>query len=186
MSSRRKSKKYILVTVGLLIVLAVLFATDTLSWNDFRKNSTEYEYTVKVIKISDGDSFTGLTKDKQEIRYRIYGIDAPEKSQPFSNEARKLLSKLIYQKEIGIVIVEPFDKYNREVVQVFISDSVDVGAEMIKNGLAWHYRRFDSSIEYDYYEQLEFQAQKNKIGLWSQPDAESPWRYRNSNRENPF
>ncbi len=173
-----KSRKYVLVTIGLLIVLAILFATDKLSWNDFQKTSERYDYTVQVIGISDGDSFTGLTKDNQEIRYRIYGIDAPEMSQPFSNEARKHLSGLIYKKHIGIIVISA-DKYNRDVVQVFTPYGKDVGAEMLKNGLAWHYRRFDSSLEYDHYEQLEMEAETNRTGLWSQPDAESPWKYRN-------
>lgn len=177
-SRRLKSRKYTLVLVLLLGVIGVLFLTKKITFQDFQ--SGKFDYTVRVIGISDGDSFTGLTKDNQEIRYRIYGIDAPEMFQPFSNEARKLLSELIYRKEVGIVVVEPLDKYDREIVKVFIGDSLDVGAEMLKNGLAWHYRRFDSSPEYDLYEQLELTAEANKKGLWSQPDAESPWRYRSN------
>ncbi len=176
-----KSRKYTLILVFLLGVMGILFLTKKLTFQDFQLND-KFDYTVQVIGISDGDSFTGLTKDNQEIRYRIYGIDAPEMSQPFSNEARKFLSGLIYRKEVGIVVIEPLDKYDREIVKVFISDNFDVGAEMLKNGLAWHYRRFDSSLDYDHYEQLELAAETNKLGLWSQPDAESPWRYRNSNK----
>ena len=175
-----RSRKSTLISIFLLVILGVLFLTKKITLRDFQ--SDKYDYTVQVIGISDGDSFTGLTNDNREIRYRIYGIDAPEMSQPFSNEARKFLSGLIYRKEVGIVVIEPLDKYNREIVQVFVSDSLDVGAQMLKNGLAWHYRRFDKSLEYDLYEQLELTAEINKIGLWSQPDAESPWRYRNSNK----
>lgn len=183
MTARKlKSRKYTLILIFLLGVLGILFLTKKITWQDFKSTNEKFDYTVRVIGISDGDSFTGLTGDNQEIRYRIYGIDAPEMSQPFSNEARKFLSGLIYQKEVGIVIIVPADKYDREIVQVFTSDSTDVGAEILKNGLAWHYRRFDSSLEYDHYEQLELNAKTNRLGLWSQPDAESPWRYRNSNR----
>jgi endonuclease YncB( thermonuclease family) len=175
-----KSRKYTFILAFLLVVLGVLFLTKKITFGDLQ--SDRYDYMVQVIGISDGDSFTGLTKDNQEIHYRIYGIDAPEMSQPFSNEARKFLSELIYKKEVGIIVIESLDKYDREIVQVFVSDSLDVGAEMLKNGLAWHYRRFDSSLDYDLYEQFEFTAETNKIGLWSQPDAESPWIYRNSKK----
>lgn len=173
-----KSRKYAITTVILLVILGILFYTDRLP-----DTTSGSDYTVKVVGISDGDSFTGLTKDNQQIRYRIFGIDAPEKSQPFSNEARKLLSDLIYRKKVNLILVEPSDNYSREVVRVFIADSIDVGAEMIKNGLAWHYRHFDVSSNYFQYEQLEQQARENKIGLWSLPNAENPSKFRKEHRQ---
>jgi endonuclease YncB( thermonuclease family) len=48
--------------------------------------SNQYDYYIQVIGVSDGDTFKGLTQEKIEIRFRIYGIDAPEKKQPFSNK----------------------------------------------------------------------------------------------------
>lgn len=49
----------------------------------------------KVIDITDGDTFTLLVGNKT-IKIRIYGIDAPEKGQPFGQRAKDGLSKLIY------------------------------------------------------------------------------------------
>lgn len=43
-------------------------------------NKRNYDYQVRVVSITDGDTFRGLTKDKKEIRFRIHGIDAPEKN----------------------------------------------------------------------------------------------------------
>jgi endonuclease YncB( thermonuclease family) len=34
---------------------------------------------VKVVGISDGDTFTGLNRDNHQLKFRIHGIDAPEK-----------------------------------------------------------------------------------------------------------
>jgi micrococcal nuclease len=37
----------------------------------------------KVVGISDGDTFTLLTEDKQRIKIRVYGIDCPESGQDY-------------------------------------------------------------------------------------------------------
>jgi endonuclease YncB( thermonuclease family) len=49
------------------------------------------DYTVVVTGITDGDTFKGLTADKQEIKFRIYGIDTPEKKQAFGNKSKRPL-----------------------------------------------------------------------------------------------
>jgi len=41
------------------------------------------KFQVKVIKISDGDTFVGLNRDNLQIKFRIWGIDAPEKETGF-------------------------------------------------------------------------------------------------------
>ena len=48
--------------------------------NEKSANKRNYDYQVRVVSITDGDTFRGLTKDKKEIRFRIHGIDAPEKN----------------------------------------------------------------------------------------------------------
>lgn len=42
---------------------------------------SQSQITGKVIKVSDGDTFTIFTEKKEQIRIRLYGIDAPEKKQ---------------------------------------------------------------------------------------------------------
>ena len=54
------------------------------------------DYCVKVIGITDGDTFKGLTEAKEEIKFRIYGIDAPEKKQAFGTKSKEYLSDLIF------------------------------------------------------------------------------------------
>ncbi len=177
----KKRKKIIIITFA-SFVMAIVFSTKINLWNNLRQVSDKQNYTVQVVGIADGDSFTGLTDEKQKLRFRIHGIDAPEKSQPFSNEARKQLSDLIFQKQIKVVMVESDDKYNRKLVQVFTPDGKDVGAEMLKNGLAWQYRRTNNKEDYERYSQLESDAREEKIGLWSQPNPESPWKFRSRNK----
>ena len=50
--------------------------------------------TGKVVAIADGDTLT-LLVDKTQHRIRIDGIDAPERTQPYSQRARQSLEDLV-------------------------------------------------------------------------------------------
>lgn len=132
------------------------------------------EYSVKVIGISDGDTFTGLTDDDQQIKCRIYGVDAPEKKQAFGNRSRQTLSNLIFGKQVHIKIQNK-DRYGRAIVWAYTSDGKDVSAEMLKAGMAWHFKKYDNSKEYA---ELDSLARIGQIGLWSDKNSVAPWNYR--------
>lgn len=134
-----------------------------------------FDYYINVIRITDGDTFTGLTRDNIEIRFRIHGIDAPERKQAFSSKSQQKLSELIYGKHVGIKVHTKQDRYGRPVVYVYTKEGLDVGAEMIKSGMAWHFKKYDNS---KYYSQLEDKARSNKIGLWFDDSPIPPWSFR--------
>ncbi len=46
------------------------------------------ELQGRVVSIADGDTFTLLTADKQQIRIRLAEIDTPESGQPYGNRAK--------------------------------------------------------------------------------------------------
>lgn len=46
----------------------------------------------KVIKVYDGDTITILDSANQQIRIRLYGIDAPERGQYFANTNGQFIS----------------------------------------------------------------------------------------------
>ena len=132
------------------------------------------EYVVKVVGISDGDTFTGLTADSQQIKCRMYGIDAPEKKQAFGNRSKQTLSDLIFGEQVQIKIQNK-DRYGRAVVWVYTAKGKDVSAEMLKAGMAWHYKQYSKDKEYA---ELENQARNGKIGLWTDKNPVAPWEYR--------
>ena len=62
----------------------------------------EFDYSVKVTSVTDGDTFKGLTANNQQITYRIYGIDAPEKSQDYGDRSKQFLYEMIFGKTVNI------------------------------------------------------------------------------------
>jgi len=131
-------------------------------------------FQVKVVGISDGDTFTGLNRDNLQLKFRIHGIDAPEKKQAFGTKSREHLGSLIFGQDVT-VHVNDRDNWGRYIATVSIEDGRDVGKEMIQAGLAWHYKHFDKS---EAYAQAEQTARDNKRGLWSDPKAVAPWEFR--------
>ncbi|MDR2916184.1 MAG: thermonuclease family protein [Tannerella sp.] len=97
--------------------------------------TSQTEITGKVVRVADGDTFTLLSNNNEQIRVRLYGIDAPEAKQAFSEKSRLYLANLIAGKEVTIQ-VESIDKYSRTVAKVKTDSVEDVGLEMLKAGMA--------------------------------------------------
>lgn len=128
----------------------------------------------KVIHISDGDTLTILTESNKQIKIRLDGIDAPEKAQPFGNKAKQALAELLFQKLV-MVNASKKDKYGRSIGRVYMGE-IDVSAELIRQGMAWVYRKYTK--DEDLYG-LEKEAQQNKRGLWGSGQTPvSPWDWR--------
>jgi endonuclease YncB( thermonuclease family) len=131
------------------------------------------EFLVRVVGVSDGDTFTGLTADNQQVRCRIYGIDAPESRQAFGNRSKQALSDLIYDKQITIKIHGRH--FQRAIVRVYTAEGKDISAEMIRIGMAWHYKQYSKDVEYA---ELENAARQQQIGLWADKNPIEPWLFR--------
>ena len=131
----------------------------------------------KVVHIADGDTITILTESKQQVKIRLAGIDTPEKAQPFGNKAKQAVAALTFQKQ-ATVDVETTDRYGRTVGTVFVND-LNVNAEMIRQGLAWVYRKYTNDKKLY---ALEAQAKQAKRGLWASDRSIEPWLWRKGKR----
>ena len=136
------------------------------------------EMSVYVIGISDGDTFHALTQDKNRLKCRIYGIDAPELKQPFGKKSKDALARHIFNKDIKIKI-QSTDRYKRQVVSVYYEGN-DIGLQMIKDGMAWHY---DSYYKSDDYAVSQLGAKTRKIGLWTDKNPIAPWQWRKEQKK---
>jgi endonuclease YncB( thermonuclease family) len=54
--------------------------------------------SCRVVGIADGDTLTVLDSSNQQHKVRLYGIDAPEKKQPFGTRSKQNLSALAFGK----------------------------------------------------------------------------------------
>ncbi len=129
----------------------------------------------KIIKIYDGDTIT-ILQDKEKLKIRLYGIDAPESNQSFGNESRENLLKLCPLNETAIIKVKDKDKYNRIVGILFCND-INANANQVENGFAWAYKEYSNA-----YILLEMKAKLESKGLWSEKNPIKPSDFRKEHK----
>ena len=145
-------------------------------------DSAYADISGKVVGIADGDTITVL-QNKTEYKIRLYGIDCPEKSQDFGNRAKQFTSGLVFDKSVR-VIQKDIDRYKRIVGIVYVGNTC-VNAQILRNGFAWLYEKYCHDPICNDWRKLESQARKEKVGLWSHPDAMPPWEFRHGAKITP-
>lgn len=133
--------------------------------------------TGYVISVLDGDTIKLDTQGN--VRIRLAGIDAPEKSQPYGLESKNYLASLIGSRTVTVIISDT-DRYGRYIGTI-IYDGMDINAEMLRAGYAWHYKHYSRSPEYA---SLEKAAREQRLGLWADDNPTAPWKYRAAQRKN--
>jgi len=130
------------------------------------------------VKIADGDTITILTAELHQIKIRLHGIDCPEKNQDFGNKAKQFTSNQCIGKAVIVKIMDT-DRYGRAIGLVALPNGKTLNKELLKAGLAWHYKHYDQSKEYA---DLENSAKDKKIGIWSIANPVAPWDFRRMSR----
>lgn len=147
-----------------LLILILLF-----SFNAFAQT-----LSGKIISIKDGDTVVVMDSLYQKTTLRLAEIDCPEKAQPFGNRAKQFTSNQIHQKTVNYVVTD-IDRYGRAIAMIYYGEDKYLSAELVRYGMAWHYKRYSKSKELA---ELEIKAREEKIGLWSHPNPIKPsvWR----------
>ncbi|MBM4274656.1 MAG: hypothetical protein FJ128_11040 [Deltaproteobacteria bacterium] len=138
------------------------------------------DFTGRVVGVMDGDTITVYPEGGASAKVRLYGIDAPERRQPYSNAARKYLSDLVFGKKVR-VRVRTQDRYGRVVAEIIREDGVNVNQEMLRAGYAWWYRKYAKKELLLL--QLEQEARRARRGLWADPRPAPPWEFRKGKRK---
>nr|DAP22281.1 MAG TPA: nuclease-like protein [Caudoviricetes sp.] len=133
--------------------------------------SISFAGSIKIIKIYDGDTITALTSQKEKIKIRLYGIDAPELKQPFGKASKRHLIDLISNKSLNIK-EKGKDKYGRTLA-VLYNGNQDINAQMVIDGYAWAYDKFSKD-----YVAFQQNARSLKKGLWADKDVVRPSDFR--------
>src|SRR5262245_39299646 len=90
-----------------------------------------------VAGVSDGETITVVDSENVHHKVRLTAIDSPEKEQPYHLVAKINCSTLCYRKRVD-VFQTGTDRDGRMLAFVIV-DGVNLNAEMLRTGLAWHY-----------------------------------------------
>ncbi len=131
---------------------------------------------LTAIKVQDGD-----TLRIGDTRIRLFGIDAPESKQSCERdglpwlcgqEAGKFLRSLVAGQKIACVEKDR-DRYGRTVATCALPDGRNLGAEMVRAGMALAYRQYGGKL----YDAPEAEAKAEQRGLWAGSFIR-PWEWR--------
>ena len=132
----------------------------------------------RVVSITDGDTFTCLTTNNQQIKVRLAEIDAPEHNQPFGKKSRQRLASLIHQQRVNLAVIGE-DRYHRTLATVYNSQGQNVNLIMVQQGMAWAYKQYATTPIYAQAEQI---ARNKRLGLWQDRSPIEPHLWRHSKR----
>jgi endonuclease YncB( thermonuclease family) len=132
----------------------------------------------KKIQVIDGD-----TIHIGKLKYRFFGIDAPEIKQICEKDNTKIqcgvIAKSVLQNKIADKIpecvVKDKDRYQRLVAECFIGKE-SLSRFMVREGYAVAYSQYSKDFIED-----EKYAKENKLGIWSM-NFQMPSEYRKSLR----
>jgi len=135
----------------------------------------------KVVGVTDGDTVTVLSKNNEQVRVRLYGIDAPESAQAFGSRAKQTLASMVFGKMVRVEEKDR-DRYGRVVARLFVGP-VDVNVEQVRQGMAWLYRQYCRESFCSDWGNVEATAKSSAQGLWTDSNPVPPWEWRKFGRE---
>lgn len=127
-----------------------------------------------VVDVTDGDTFNVRRSIGGAVTIRLHGVDAPESAQSYGTAATRAARQYVGGKSVR-VSVEEIGRYGCAVASVEVGGG-DLGAMLIRRGLAWHYRQYAPGETK--YARLQRQARNADRGLWSQANPTAPWTWR--------
>ena len=134
-----------LTEAGQLSLVNELNTLDQKTVKKFTFNN--YKTIIKIIKVIDGDTVTGIFKFKDSFykyNFRINGIDTAELHSKNENEknkglnAKDYLYNLIINKTLFANFLD-FDKYGRILVNIYLNDKDLISDHLIQGGYANKY-----------------------------------------------
>ncbi|MEM9253919.1 MAG: thermonuclease family protein [Pseudomonadota bacterium] len=138
----------------------------------------EFDISGRVVRVADGDTVSILDRQRKQHKVRLFGIDTPERDQPYGLQAAGVLQQLVDDREVGVIVVTT-DDYGRNVGTVYLGD-INVNLAMVAGGSAWWYRYYaphDRALQ-----SAETKAREQGLGLWAGDDPIPPWDWRRGRR----
>lgn len=127
-------------------------------------------YPLEIVVV-DGD-----TLKAGPMRFRLFGIDAPESSQPGGKAARDQLKHLVATGTMITCRLWGQDHYKRHLATCYNLAGHDLNWKMVESGNAFAYRKYSLN-----YTLAEDRAKDANRGVW-RGEIEYPWDYRSRRR----
>jgi len=130
---------------------------------------------AKVVSVSDGDTLKAVIGGEQ-VTIRCYGIDAPEKAQPFGQVSTSAMQQLTTGHNITVQAIDR-DRYGRTVAMVY-ADGASVNEALIKGGNAWVYDQYCKLPVCGEWSRIQAAAKTTRSGIWQDANPTPPWEWR--------
>lgn len=126
---------------------------------------------VKLKRVTDGDTI--VLRDGTRIR--LWGIDTPERDQPFGRKSTRKLKSLLRNTDLYLDVKDT-DRYGRKVAVLYNEDRENLNLLMVCGGYAWWYEQYARWASD--YKKCQEQAQRQSVGLWQDENVMAPWDWR--------
>ena len=131
-----------------------------------------------MVNVADGDTVTVLRDGRDQVKIRLYGVDAPERKQPWGNRASQWVTAKTKGQEVDVVQMDT-DRYGRVVARLVLADGRDVGLALIQDGLAWAWPKYCKDVTVcPAMIAAQEQARLKNRGLWADKSPIPPWEWR--------
>jgi endonuclease YncB( thermonuclease family) len=137
-----------------------------------------FDFSGRVVRFADGDTVSLLDATNTQHKVRLFGIDTPERDQPYGQSAQQALTRLVGAGQIGVVVVAT-DDYGRQVGTLYREDT-NINLAMVAGGHAWWYRHYAPHERR--LAAAEESARAQGLGLWADPQPVAPWEWRRGRR----
>lgn len=135
--------------------------------------------TGVVIDVLEGDIIKVLSHQGDTLSVKFKNIECPEFGQNYADKALAYTQKLALQKAVSVTYTDT-DRDLNALGIVLLNNGKDIGAQLLAQGLAWHYvKGLNVSPETQLYLDLEQKARDKKKGLWKEENPMAPWTFRN-------
>jgi len=132
------------------------------------------EVSGKVIKVIDGDTFHLEIEEDEYWVVKLCGVDAPEITQAYGEDAMAFASRALLNKKVTVDITGR-DRFGNYLGIVRIGKKKIMNELLLEEGLAW---RMEQCSDFPDWDQIMETSKNQGKGLWTQESPTPPWVYR--------
>jgi endonuclease YncB( thermonuclease family) len=136
-----------------------------------------HAWTGQVVSVPEGDLLV-ISHDGKDQKFRLYGVDCPERGQPYWDKGQSLVSFLTKEQVVDVSAlflgIEGIEK-----ALVRIEGTKDyLNRQLVAYGLAWGKPDECTSHMCSEGKELQNLARVKRLGLWADPRPIPPWEWK--------